>query len=191
MIKASKNDKRHIVEILSNSFYDNHSVNYIIAHRRSKKEIIALMDYSFEKCLLYGNVYLSDDKNACALIIYPQKKHFSIKATWLDIKLIFKSIGLLRIFKALNRESAIKTLQPKVDMSYLWFIGVLPSAQHTGIGSKLLTEIIEEADSKELPIYLETSALRNLPWYERFGFMVYNRLELSYTLFFLKREPGI
>jgi len=191
MIKASKNDKRNIVEILSNSFYDNQSVNYIIAHRHNKEEIMALMDYSFEQCFLHGNVYLSNDKNACALILYPQKKRFSLKTTWLDIRLIFKSIGLFRILKALNRESAIKKLQPKIDMSYLWFIGVQPSVQHTGIGTKLLTEIIQEADSKKLPTYLETSTLHNLPWYERFGFIVYSRLELGYTLFFLKREPGI
>ena len=191
MIKANKDDKREIVGILSNSFYDNQSVTYIIAHRHNKEEIKALMDYSFEQCLLHGDVYLSDDKNACALILYPQKKRFSVKSTWLDIRLIFKSIGLFRIVKALNRESAIKKLQPKIDMSYLWFIGVLPSMQRTGIGSKLLSEIIQETDSNKLPIYLETSTLNNLPWYERFGFTVYDCLELSYTLFFLKREPGI
>jgi len=191
MIKANKNDKNKVIEILSQSFYDNQSVNYIIGHKHNTKEIKALMDYSFEQCYLFGDVFLSNDKNACALILYPQKKCFSFKAIWLDIKLIIKSIGILRTFKALNRESAIKKLQPKIDMAYLWFIGVIPTAQHTGIGSKLLTEILHEANSKKLPTYLETSTLQNLPWYERFGFIVYNRLELSYSLFFLKREAGI
>jgi ribosomal protein S18 acetylase RimI-like enzyme len=74
-------------------------------------------------------------------------------------------------------------------MTYLWFIGVDPAWQHQGIGGKLLNEIIEEANMESLPVYLETSTLQNLPWYERFGFEIYNKLEMSYTLFFLRREP--
>lgn len=188
MIKATKIDKKKVIEILSNSFYDNQSVNYIISQKHNKKEINALMDYSFEQCYLFGDIFLSDDKQACALILYPQRKHFSVKAIWLDIKLIFKAIGLSRVFKALKREAAIKKLQPKIDMAYLWFIGVIPSAQHAGIGSKLLSDIIKIEKKENLAVFLETSTLTNLPWYKRFGFEVYDRLELGYTLFFLKND---
>lgn len=76
-------------------------------------------------------------------------------------------------------------------MAYLWFIGVNPGDQHKGIGSKLLQEIIAFADQKKLPLFLETSTLTNLPWYERFGFKIYDQLELSYTLYFLKRHRNV
>ena len=187
MVIADKNDKNRIVEILSLSFYDNLSVNYIIGHKQSSKRIRALMEYSFEQCYLFGNVYLSDDKNACALILYPQKIRISFKAIWLNIQLIFKAIGVSRIFKALKRESAIKKLHPKIDMAYLWFIGVDPLEQHKGCGSALLTDILAMANNLNLPVFLETSTLKNLPWYERFGFEVYHKLDLTYTLFFLKK----
>ncbi|WP_244214270.1 GNAT family N-acetyltransferase [Pedobacter jejuensis] len=73
-------------------------------------------------------------------------------------------------------------------MFYLWFIGVDPVNQNTGIGSELLKEIIEDSRRKAKPIYLETSTLKNLPWYKTFGFKIYNELELSYQLYFLKLE---
>ena len=101
MKRANYTDKNLVVEILSLSFYENQSVNYIINHEHDKKQIKALMEYSFEQCYLFGAIYLSDDDKACALILYPQKKHFNVKAIWLDIRLIFQAIGLLRIFKAL------------------------------------------------------------------------------------------
>lgn len=73
-------------------------------------------------------------------------------------------------------------------MSYLWFIGVDPGVQNQGIGSKLLQEIIDYSNNNNRPIYLETSTVKNLPWYEKFGFEVYNEQDLTYHLYFFKRD---
>ena len=146
------------------------------------------MNYSFEVCHSSGDVFLSDDKKACALVLYPDKKKTTFKSILLDVKLILSCIGIENIKKALSRESKIKQLQPKELMYYLWFIGVNPEYQNEGIGSVLLSEIIEDSENKKRPIYLETSTLKNLPWYQKFGFQIYNELDLSYKLFFLRRE---
>jgi len=143
-----------------------------------------------EVCKVFGEVWLSENEKACALILYPQNKRTTIKSIWLDLKLIFQAIGLRNIQKALDRESKIKKLQPQINMMYLWFIGVAPEYQHLGIGSNLLNDVLGDAGKENLPTYLETSTLKNLPWYERNGFEIYNRLELGYTLFFLKHEPN-
>ena len=76
-------------------------------------------------------------------------------------------------------------------MYYLWFIGVDPKHQNSGIGTELLKDIIKDSNLMERPIYLETSTLKNLPWHKNFGFDIYNQLDLSYKLFFLKKEAGI
>jgi GNAT superfamily N-acetyltransferase len=188
MIKATPNDRALVVNILSQSFDDNQSVNYIVKQDSKRvKRIRVLMDYSFELCLLFGAIYLSNDKKACALILFPDQKRTTLKSILMDLKLILFCVGFSGIQKTLSRESLIKKIQPKEKMSYIWFIGAEKSNQHSGIGSKLLKEIIEEGNSKNLPIYLETSTLKNLPWYEQFGFKIYHELKLSYTLFFLKR----
>ena len=146
------------------------------------------MDYSFEVCSMFGEVLLSDDRRACALVLYPDRKRTTLKSIWLDLKLIFNCIGLSNVFKAMDRESKIKKIQPKERMCYLWFIGVNPIYQGSGIGSKLLREIIEESEMEDRPIYLETSTMKNLPWYKKLGFEVYDKLNLSYSLYFLKRR---
>lgn len=189
MKNANYEDKSLVTDILTKSFDTNQSVNYIAKQDGKRlKRISALMDYSFEVCYMFGDVFLSDDRKACALILYPDKKKTTLKSILLDIKLIFSCIGIENIKKALARESKIKQLQPKELMYYLWFIGVDPEYQNEGIGSILLDEIIKDSKQKQRPIYLETSTLKNLPWYKKYGFQVYNELELSYKLFFLKRE---
>lgn len=188
MIKAQTVDKHLVIQLLSKSFEANQSINYIVRQDEKRlRRIAALMDYSYEMCNLFGDVWLSEYRKACALVMYPHEKRTTFKGILLDIKLTFEAIGLDGIKKALDREHKIKTKQPKQAMAYLWFLGVDPTAQHKGIGSKLLRDIIAYANQKNLPVFLETSTLENLPWYERFGFKIYDQLDLGYLLYFLKR----
>jgi ribosomal protein S18 acetylase RimI-like enzyme len=187
MRKVTYNEKSLVSGILTDSFDTNQSVNYIVQQDHKRRERIrALMDYSFEVCYKFGEVYLSDDNHACALVLYPDKKKTTLKSVLLDIGLVFKCIGLSNIGKAFTREYKIKKIQPGEPIYYLWFIGVDPSYQGSGTGTKLMRELIEDSRKKELPICLETSTLRNLPWYDQFGFKVYHELDLSYILYFLK-----
>jgi hypothetical protein len=191
MIKANYSDKSLVLDILTKSFETNKSVNYIVKQDKNRvQRVRALMDYSFETCYLFGEVFLSNNKKACALILYPDKKKTNLQSTLLDIKLILSCVGLTNVKKALTRESKIKKIQPKEPMYYIWFIGVDPNYQNAGIGTELLNEVIDDSNNKKRPIYLETSTIKNLPWYKKFGFDVYNELDLSYKLFFLKRDAA-
>jgi GNAT superfamily N-acetyltransferase len=189
MKKAEYDEKELIVGILTRSFEGNQSVNYIIKQDNNRlKRINALMSYSFEICYLFGDVFLSEDKTACALILYPDRKRTTVKSILLDLELITKCIGITNLGKAMKRENQIKKIQPKELMCYLWFIGVDAKCQGLGNGTQMMLDIIAESKRLQRPIYLETSTLRNLPWYKKFGFEIYNELDLSYKLYFLKRE---
>jgi GNAT superfamily N-acetyltransferase len=186
MKRAVKEDKNLVIDILAQAFDDNKSVNYIVRQDDKRKQRIrALMDYSFEVCNRFGEVWMCEKRHACALILYPHLKKTTLASVWLDIKLIFQAVGLSGIGKTLAREAKIKQIQPKEKMLYLWFIAVNPFYQHQGNGSKLLSEVMAHAVKGGLPVYLETSTLQNLPWYKNFGFQVYSELALSYPLYFL------
>lgn len=187
MMNANCDDKKIVIDLLTSSFNNNKSVNYIIKQDDKRDwRLKELMAYSFEMCYHYGKVLLSDDKKGCALVLLPNKKKTTIRSIFLDVGLILRVIGFRNIKKAISRESKINKLQLKEDVYYLWFIGVDPNEQHKGIGSKLLNELIQEANTQQRTICLETSTLKNIPWYEKFGFSIYNQLDLGYQLFFLK-----
>lgn len=189
MIVADYKDKNLVVNILTKSFDTNQSVNFIVQQDEKRLgRIKSLMDYSFEVCYSFGEIFLSDDKKACALVLFPDQKRTTIKSMLLDVKLIYSCVGIGNIKKAMSRESKIKKLQPKDPMYYLWFIGVDPIYQGSGIGTELMQAIIEDSKKQQRSIYLETSTLKNLPWYKKFGFEIYNELDLSYKLYFLKLE---
>ena len=146
------------------------------------------MAYSYDVCNLFGDVFLSEDKTGCALIILPDKKKTTLKSILLDAKFAITCLGLSNIKKAMGREAKIKKVHPEGSIYYLWFIGVDSTNQNKGIGSQLLKEVINEGSKQNRTICLETSTLKNIPWYEKFGFSIYHQFDFGYTLYCLKKK---
>jgi GNAT superfamily N-acetyltransferase len=57
-------------------------------------------------------------------------------------------------------------------------VGVLPSHQGKGIGTKLLSRFCKEVDTCLAPAYLETDSDKNVRFYGRFGFQVVEETEI-------------
>lgn len=187
MTRALPKDKEQVVSMLARCFDDNKSVNYIIPqdlHRTDR--ITRLMEYSFDYCQLFGEVYLSADGQACAMIVYPHKVRTSLPSIRLDLRLILQCIGLGNVRKALKREAIIKKLHPKTPFCYLWFIGTAPEVQRKGAGTALPGSILEHYNKEGLPVYLETSVERNVPWYKKWGDGVYQELDFGCRLHCMK-----
>jgi ribosomal protein S18 acetylase RimI-like enzyme len=188
MRKADNKDRARVVAILSQSFEENRSVNYVVKQDAKRKQRISgLMEYSFDVCSAFGEVWMSDDQQACALILFPDKKKTTIRSILWDAKLALSVIGLSRIGQVLGRESKIKAFHPKEPFAYLWFIGVAPGSQNQRKGSNLLDALIKRYVLEGRPIYLETSVERNLPWYKKHGFEVFETLQLTYPLSLMRR----
>ena len=177
-----KSEKEICTKILFESFKDNQSVTFFVKQDQKKdKRLRLLMEYSYFLGKNFGEVYLSEDKEACAITIDPTKKRTTVKSVLWDLKLIFGCIGLFNVKKVLKREAIIKQYHPKESFIHLWYIGVNPNQQGQGAGTKLMKEIIQNARGK--PICLETSTERNYTFYERLGFQRIAELdELGYGL---------
>ncbi|TCD03158.1 GNAT family N-acetyltransferase [Pedobacter psychroterrae] len=190
MRNATLNDKSAVVRILSQSFQDNKSVNYIVRQdERIVDRIRGLMEYSFHCCLDFGRVFIAEDGNACALVLFPDRKRTSLSSILRDLKLVFKVIGLGALLKVIRRESLIKRrYTASREVYYLWFIGVLPEWQGRGSGTQLIEEVLLEASRMNRPVYLETSTERNLSWYGGLGFELYDQLDLGYQLYFFRKR---
>lgn len=188
MIKAEYSDKNVVVDILTRSFDTNKSINFVVKQDKNRvNRIKELMSYSFELCFLFGEVFLSSEKNACALVLFPDKKKTTIKTILWSVRLIYKSIGIMNLWKVLKRESKVKKIHTKEPMYYLWFGCVDPKHQNKGVGTKLMHDLVQDSVSKERSLYFETSTIKNLPAYQKYGFQIYQQLGLGYKLYFVKR----
>ena len=80
----------------------------------------------------------------------------------------------------------------KAPHLYLEILAAHPLQQRRGAGRALLTRLIEEADRRGLPAYLETTKAENVPYYRGFGFEVMSDAPLprDARMWFMQREPS-
>lgn len=194
MTKSNQNinhqNKQQIIEILTKSFRDNKSTNFVIKqdHKREAR-LKKLIEYSIFNGERFGQVYLSEDRNSCAIIIDTERKKITFRSLMWDLRLLFMCIGLKNIKKVLKREALIKASYPKEEFIHLWYVGVTPTEQGKGLGTNLIKEIIASARSMNKPVYLETSTERNFEFYKKLGFeeiTTIDQLGYSLKLFYLK-----
>lgn len=75
---------------------------------------------------------------------------------------------------------------------YLWGVAVEPDQKKKGIGAALMQPVFEKADAQKMPVYLETHAEKNVPYYQKHGFeLIHTSKILKYDLqiWCMLREP--
>lgn len=176
-----------IINILTHAFADNKSVNYVIRQDQHRMERIRrLMQYAVDTCHDFGKVWLSEDQKACALVLLPDSKRATTKAIKRDFRLATAATGLMNVRKTWTREARIKAKHPETPYCHLWFMAVETGSQGQGLGSNLLKFLVDLYQLQQRPIYLETSTERNLPWYKKSGFEVYDQLDFTFPLYLLR-----
>ncbi len=99
----------------------------------------------------------------------PGQWEFSLGTT---LRMLPTKISVLRsrIPAGIQFEKLFAQRHPNQPHWYLSAIATSPAARGTGYGTKLLLSRLDRCDADGVPAYLESSALKNVPYYERFGF---------------------
>ena len=66
--------------------------------------------------------------------------------------------------------NAIEKVHPKEEHYYLEALGTHQDMQSKGVGSAVIGSMLERCDAEGMPAYLESSNVRNVPFYARHGF---------------------
>ena len=80
--------------------------------------------------------------------------------------------------------------RPKGPNYYLEVIAVDPKFQRIGIGTAMLSHLIDTADAEGLPTYLSTTAPKTVPLYRKYGFQTISETnELKIPNYHMVRKP--
>lgn len=180
IIKATSEDKQRVLEILTEAFWnDPHIIWFTGNGPKKKKRIETMMSHSFESALLRGDVYLKRDKEAVAIWRNSKNKGFTIRQLLENIKFLIH-FGLKKVKAIEALEKKLKSGYPKNEpCNYLFILGTSNEGRGKGLSSLLINYILAESDAKEIPTYLETSNIKNIPIYNKKGFFNYGTLEVD------------
>ena len=66
--------------------------------------------------------------------------------------------------------TAVEKVHPKEEHYYLEVLGTHQDKQSKGIGTAVISHMLDRCDAEGMPAYLESSNPRNIPFYARHGF---------------------
>lgn len=146
---------------------------------------------------LYGDVQMTSAKDGVAIWLLPGQTNQSLwrllRAGTVFLPLHFNWQTNRRLIHYMNCADTQHARHAPDKHWYLYFLGVDPARQGQGIGSCLLREVLPQADRQRIPCYLETSAERNVGFYQKHGFRVLSEAVLfddGPRMWFMRREPA-
>jgi GNAT superfamily N-acetyltransferase len=169
---ADEGDRELVVRLLDEAFQGDPVSGWVFPgeeYRRTTHH--KLMAAFTEIVFAEGRIDVTEDGTACALwLSMPAGDHGGDPA---------EDDGPAHVRAAVDpdneRVELIGRLTSEIHPSgrahaYLWMIGVAPAHQGEGLGTALITSVLDRCDREGLPAYLEASNARSRTLYERLGF---------------------
>ena len=191
--KATKADLSQVAGSLARAFHDDPVMLHILPKERrgQPKQIEGLLRMEALGALRHDSVWTTADGQANA--IWKPPGQWKIGGLEL-LRQAPRTVGILRsrLLAALAVLNAVERKHPTDPPHwYLAVLGTEPAGQGQGKGSAVLQPVLEHCDRAGEPAYLESSKEQNIPFYERHGFRVTERLDLQGgpSLWLMWRDP--
>ncbi len=191
MIKANNKDKELVIDILISAFTpkkEDNSINLVVKQDKNRiQRMHVLMGYLFDRSMLFGEVFISDNKKACLLLNYPYKEKVTFKTIQLDLQLAVQCIGIERVFKILKKQRIAKRNYPKEKYIKPIILGVKKEINGNGSAARLIIEVKKYYADNQLPVVIDAASEDNVRLYKKFGFRVINKEKaLGFPIYYLR-----
>jgi ribosomal protein S18 acetylase RimI-like enzyme len=179
IVQLRRDQLRAVGEVLSQSHAEYPAFRHTFPDPRRRGRALRRMFSGVARdALRFRSVYAAEtaDGHIHGVAIWLPPGRFPLGA-WRQLRATGWLLGVLlaapRSFPTFMRTGMnAARLHPSDRHWYLETMGVAPSAQRLGIGSRLLTPALELADRDGADCFLETSDRANVRFYERHGFEV-------------------
>jgi ribosomal protein S18 acetylase RimI-like enzyme len=198
VILMNNNFNDQHISLLINAFQNDPMFTKLFKGSRRNHQMNAFFKFIFIRNQLMNGIYLTDSSekpNYVAFIEIPKNKQ-----NYTFIRKVRLLLEMLRLvfyipLKSLNYLSQYDSItakqRPREKHYYLTMIGVSSEKQGQGFGKQAIDQIHQIAsENLDVPIIcLDTENVKNVSYYERIGYRLTNRVEVSkLTIYFMKWE---
>ena len=179
--RATSDERSQVVTTLCRAFLDDPIYRWLVPDDAQRRRSQAVFYAHFvDACWPHGGVYAAGAGAGAALWIPPGKQLITDDRAETFNRELLESAGddassarMAQLLHLLNEN------HPADACWYLAFMGVDPSAHGQGIGTRLLSVVLSQADRDQVPAYLEASSPQNQRLYERHGFQPVRELSVA------------
>jgi ribosomal protein S18 acetylase RimI-like enzyme len=170
--RATPLDAPAVIGVLGRAFLDDPVFTWVVPNREDRlRNIDAFFALFAEAVEPHDEIYVADRGMGAALWVPPGQPpvadEFGEEFERRAVELAGDDAPRFGELVA-----AMEAHHPSEPHQYLWFLAVDPDSQGRGIGSALLTHVLDRCDRTSTPAYLEATSPQNARLYERHGFDV-------------------
>ena len=181
------------LSILSQTFQENPSVLSVVKKDdKESQRIAALCKYCIRISIEKQGAFISSCEKGVALAYDSRKKISAWKSLLNYIRLGQYCIGWDRAFTIIRRDIEIHRRRGNEPHLYFWMLAVEDHTHGVNTIIEMREYVYGLSKQLNLPILAETSTLRTLNMYIRYGFHVYDEWDTGMDgviLYFIRRFP--
>ena len=167
--------------VLGDAFADSPWTRWTVDADDHVARITALQRLVIEQVAIpFGEVWVAEDEQAriASVAIWMLPAPPVPPAVWESIATAQSELEGSRHSASVAAEAAVLPLRPVVPHYYLGAVGTRSDCQGRGFATAVLAPVLERATVEGAIVFLETSKLRNVAFYERRGFVVTGELDV-------------
>jgi len=193
----SKHQIKKAAEVLRNAFQEDLTFKLLVPEDTERQEMLyQLFKFLVKYGLKRGIIVSTPEIEGLSIWLPPKEVNISPWKAILSgaLSLVF-NVSLKRLLAQKKIENFTSKLHKKLVSVPHWHfcvIGVDPAHQGKGIGMRMINYMTGRIDKERLLIYLETNLIKNVKFYNRFGFFLLHEdtiPDTDLTLYFMLRNP--
>jgi ribosomal protein S18 acetylase RimI-like enzyme len=194
LLRATDADTSSLVAMLVRAFCDDPVASFMFIDDKTRPRALRRFfkiqltgDY-----LRSGEVWTTEERSGAAIWGPPSKPRPGVRDLFRVLPLLPELMPFAHMRDAMRGLFAVESERPTVPHWYLATLGTDPVVQGHGIGSTLLSSMLDRIDAEAAPAYLECSKEHNVSFYSRFGFNVTKELKAVASgprIWLMWREP--
>ncbi len=163
---------------LARAFYDDPVSVFLFPGKRTQlRRLERYFRWQLRNVFLpKGEVWTTEDLAGASLWMLAGRRQPTFVEALAQLATVVTILGpqTVRAFRLLEQ---LELRHPKQPHCYLGTIGTDPDRQGTGVGSALMSVVLDRLDEEGMPAYLESSKEENLSFYHRHGFEVTGEID--------------
>ncbi len=190
---AGSEDRDEVLEIIVDAFFDDPFLSWIFEDETTRRAgLHAFYGRQVHRFPPTGTMLVTPGFEAASIWFAPAPDDGLGPVYDGFVEMLVEQLGEETAYRKLTGLAQVGAGHPHTPHWYLATVGTRPGHQGRGLGPTVISPVLDRCDAQGVPAFLESSNPRNVPFYERLGFVVTGSVRMpddGPVVTFMWREP--
>lgn len=181
VVRLAQHDEwKSLGALLGDAFFDDPVWDWVVTNpERRRKHLGTFLGHVIHSKVRSGTVWTTTEREGAAVWAAPGDWKVHPVKMLPALPSAVRCVGVRDLHARLGALAKMEEGHPTEPHWYLELLAAHYDLRGKGVGTALISPMLERCDSEGLPTYLESSKAENLPFYHRFGFEITEEVSIA------------